>query len=224
MTPLSAAKATCPTGSLPSAIQPLAVSAPGGAPELSFGLLLAASTIGGQAGGAVPKLVALPIGARLSPPLPPGRATTLSGAEAHEGSNLAQRRLARSGESFDALPRRYLGRASDLAAWLSWAASSPPTDGGGAREVSMRSAVSLEDLLPILVRRVAWSTDGKRATARLEIGSGDLAGATLLVHADAGRVRVQLEVPAGADARSWRERIVRRLAAREIPVDEVEVS
>jgi hypothetical protein len=224
MTPVSGAKATAPTGSLPGATQPLAVGAPSGAPELSFGLLLAASTIGGQAGLTVPRLPAHPIDARLSAPTPPGRATTMSGAEAHEGSNGVPRRLARTGESFDSLPRRYLGHSSDLAAWLSWAASPPPTEGGSAREVSTRSPVSLEDLLPILVRRVAWSTDGKRGTARLEIGSGDLAGATLLVHADAGRVRVQLAVPVGADARSWRERIVRRLSAREIPVDEVEVS
>jgi hypothetical protein len=205
-------------------MQPLAVTAPGGAPQLSFGLLLAASTLAGQAGATAPKLLAFPMGARLSAPPPPGRATTLSGTEAHEGSNRVPRRLARSGESYDSLPRRYLGQSSDLAAWLLWDASLPPTEGGGAREVSTRSAVSLQDLLPTLVRRVAWSTDGKRGTARLEIGSGDLAGATLLVHADAGRVRVQLEVPAGADAPSWRERIVRRLAAREIPVDEVEVS
>jgi hypothetical protein len=223
MTPVSGAKATAPGGSLPSALQPLAVGAPGAAPQLSFGLLLAESTIGGQPGATVPKLLALPMGGGSSAPPAPGRATTPSGGEAHEGSNPAQRRLARSGESFESLPRRYLGQSSDLAAWLSWA-SPPPTDGGGAREVSTRAAVSLEELLPTLVRRVAWSTDGKRGTARLEIGSGDLAGATLLVHADAGRVRVQLEVPAGADARSWRERIVRRLAAREIPVDEVEVS
>jgi hypothetical protein len=224
MTPVSAAKAMAPTGSLPSAVQPLAVGAPSAAPPLSFGLLLAEATIGGQTGPTVPKLLALPMGARSSAPLPPGRPTTPNGSGAHEGSNPVERRLARSGESLDSLPRRYLGQSSDLAAWLSWAAAPPPTDGGGAREASTRSAVSLEDLLPNLVRRVAWSTDGKRGTARLEIGSGDLAGATLLVHADAGRVRVQLEVPAGADGPSWRERIVRRLAAREIPVDEVEVS
>jgi hypothetical protein len=224
MTAVSGATATAPTGSVPGAMQPLAVTAPGGAPQLSFGLLLAASTLGGQAGATAPRVPALPAGAHMSAPPLPGRATTPSGAEAHEGSNRGPRRPARSGESFDSLPHRYLGQSSDLAAWLSWAGSPPPTEGGGARDVSTRSAVSLEDLLPTLVRRVAWSTDGKRGTARLEIGSGDLAGATLLVHADEGRVRVQLEVPAGADAPSWRQRIVRRLAAREIPVDEVEVS
>jgi hypothetical protein len=125
-------------------------------------------------------------------------------------------------ELFDTLPRRYLGAPTDLAAWLSSAASQATTS-AGPPEIA-RSAVSLEDLLPALVRRVAWSGDGKRGTVRLEIGSGELAGATLLVHADAGRVRVQLEVPAGADVRSWQERIVQRLLSRDIPVDEVEVS
>jgi hypothetical protein len=94
----------------------------------------------------------------------------------------------------------------------------------GASDVAVRAAGSLENLLPALVRRVAWSSDGKRGTARLEIGSGDLAGATLLVHADAGRVSVRLDAPPGVDLHAWRERIVQRLAARDIPVDEVEVS
>jgi hypothetical protein len=94
-------------------------------------------------------------------------------------------------------------------------ATIPPPAGGPAR-------VSLEDLLPALVRRVAWSGDGRRGTVRLELGSGALAGAELVVHADEGRVRVQLRAPAGVDLGPLRERIAARLAARGVALDELE--
>ncbi len=85
-------------------------------------------------------------------------------------------------------------------------------------------ASSLEHLLPALVRRVAWCGDGRRGTIRLELGAGELAGATLLVHADGGRVRVHLDLPAGVDAARWEERIRERLEKRRIPADAVEVA
>jgi len=94
-------------------------------------------------------------------------------------------------------------------------ATIPPPAGGPAR-------ASLEDLLPALVRRVAWSGDGRRGTVRLELGSGALAGAELVVHADEGHVRVQLRAPAGVDLGPLRERIAVRLAARGVTLDEVE--
>lgn len=82
---------------------------------------------------------------------------------------------------------------------------------------------SLEELLPALVRRIAWSGDGRRGTVRIELGAGALAGATLLVHADEGRVRVHLSAPAGADGEAWGRRIRDRLATRNIHVEDVEV-
>lgn len=88
----------------------------------------------------------------------------------------------------------------------------------------VRAAVSLEDLLPALVRRIAWSGDAERGTVRLEIGAGELAGATLLVHADAGRVRVHLRVPPGVDAAAWQARIRQRLESRRIVAEAVEVT
>jgi len=90
-----------------------------------------------------------------------------------------------------------------------------PPAGGPAR-------ASLEDLLPALVRRVAWTGDGRRGTVRLELGSGALAGAELVVHADDGHVRVHLRAPAGVDLGPLRERIAARLAARGVTLDEVE--
>jgi hypothetical protein len=89
---------------------------------------------------------------------------------------------------------------------------------------SARVPASLEDLLPSLVRRIAWSGDGHRGSVRLELGAGELAGGTLLVHAEAGRVSVHLDVPPGTDTRSWQRRLHDRLQARGVPTDDVEVT
>jgi hypothetical protein len=86
-----------------------------------------------------------------------------------------------------------------------------------------RARTSLEDLLPALVRRIAWSGDARRGTVRLELGAGALAGATVLIHAEDGRLRVHLRAPAGVDAEAWRSRIEARLARRGLAVDHVEV-
>jgi hypothetical protein len=99
---------------------------------------------------------------------------------------------------------------------------SPPVP--GSEPLRARAAASLEHLLPALVRRVAWSGDGRRGTARLEIGAGDLAGAVLQIDADEGRVRVHLDVPAGVDARAWQERIERSLRDRNVATDALEVT
>ena len=89
-------------------------------------------------------------------------------------------------------------------------------------QVEARVRSSLEDLLPALVRRVAWSGDGRRGTVRLELGAGELAGGTLLVQVDDGRVRVRLTAPPGVDVSAWRGRITDRLEARGLAVDSVE--
>jgi hypothetical protein len=91
-------------------------------------------------------------------------------------------------------------------------------------ESGARAAPSLEDLLPALVRRIAWSGDRHRGTVRLELGAGELAGGTLLVYADAGRVRVHLDVPPGVDTRRWQQRIRDRLASRGVVIDAVDVT
>jgi hypothetical protein len=95
----------------------------------------------------------------------------------------------------------------------------PPRGTGG----EARPRASLEDLLPALVRKVAWSGDSRRGSIRLELGAGALAGGTLLVHADDGQVRVRLSAPAGVDLDGWRERIAGRLAALGLSVEGVEV-
>jgi len=85
------------------------------------------------------------------------------------------------------------------------------------------ASVTVEELWPVLVRRAAWSGDACRGTVRLELGAGALAGATVLVHSEAGRVSVQLSAPPGVDLDGWRARIAQRLAARGLDVDGVDV-
>lgn len=93
---------------------------------------------------------------------------------------------------------------------------------GGAPEVHARA--SLEHLLPALVKKVAWAGDGKRGSVRMELGAGALAGATVMVHADGGRVRVEIDAPAGADRDAWKARIAGRLAASGLDVEHVEIT
>ena len=86
----------------------------------------------------------------------------------------------------------------------------------------VQARTSLEDLLPALVRKVAWSGDGRRGTVRLELGAGSMAGAQVIVESDEGRVRVQLRAPSGVDAEAWRRRVAGRLGARGLNVEDIE--
>jgi hypothetical protein len=82
----------------------------------------------------------------------------------------------------------------------------------------------METVLPELVRRIAWAGDGRRGSMRLEFGSGALTGGTLVVHAEEGRVRVELDAPPGTDLAAWRARLEERLASRGVVVDELSVT
>jgi hypothetical protein len=81
----------------------------------------------------------------------------------------------------------------------------------------------LEMLLTRLVKRAAWGGDGRKGTARLELGAGPLEGATLLVQADGGELSIDLELPPGAATEEWRERLLGRLTARGLVVRELTV-
>jgi hypothetical protein len=94
-------------------------------------------------------------------------------------------------------------------------------DPGGAP--ALRAMTSLEEILPQLVRRLSMTGDGRRGAIRVEIGAGALAGSTLLVSAEDGRLRVELSAPSTVDAASWRDRIATRLAARGLVVDDIVV-
>jgi hypothetical protein len=72
------------------------------------------------------------------------------------------------------------------------------------------------------VRKIAWSGDARRGTVRIELGAGALAGATLLVAANGGRVQVTLIAEAthsDVDLDTWRERIAARLSDRGLDAD-----
>jgi hypothetical protein len=123
-----------------------------------------------------------------------------------------------------------LDPAARHAAQIGPPAFSPePSPGGGAagtapsaaRDVEARA--SLESILPELVKKIAWSGDGKRGSMRLELGAGALAGGTLVVHADGGRVRVELAVPEDADKDAWKAKLHERLLGRGIAVDDLVV-
>jgi hypothetical protein len=77
----------------------------------------------------------------------------------------------------------------------------------------------MEQLVPELVRRIAWSGDGRRGTVRLELGAGPHAGTTVTVHSDGGKVRVLLEARGSSDTADLRDRIDRRLRARGLDVE-----
>ena len=117
-----------------------------------------------------------------------------------------------------------LHAAARQVAQLAPPAASLPPPAPQARESSgLATPISVEELWPTLVRRAAWSGDARRGSVRLELGAGTLAGATVLVQSDDGRVCVQLMAPAGVDLDAWRARIALRLAARGLDVERVEV-
>jgi hypothetical protein len=78
---------------------------------------------------------------------------------------------------------------------------------------------SLEEILPALVRKIAWSGDARRGAVRIELGAGALSGSTLLVATDGARLRIELRAHNGVELEPWRERIIARLAARGIDAD-----
>ncbi len=89
-------------------------------------------------------------------------------------------------------------------------------------DVQARASAALQELWPLLVRRVAWEGDRRRACMTVEVGAGPLDGATVVLRYDEGRMRVAIGGPAGADLDAWRARIGARLVAAGLPVDEVE--
>lgn len=81
----------------------------------------------------------------------------------------------------------------------------------------------METVIDKLVRRIAWSGNGRAGTVRIELGAGSLSGATLLVHADGPEVRVTLDLPPGVEAAEWRKRLMDRFSARGLRVAELEI-
>ncbi len=83
-------------------------------------------------------------------------------------------------------------------------------------------AAAVEAVAHELVRRIAFGGNARRGTARLELGAGRYAGATLHVEAEGGRVNVRIELAAGAEP-DLAERLRTRLLARGLDVGDVDV-
>ena len=74
-----------------------------------------------------------------------------------------------------------------------------------------------------LLRRVAWGGSRRASAVYLELGSGELAGASLTLTSAAGQVSVVLELPPGVGASDWEQRLQARLASRGLNVLSVTV-
>ncbi len=88
-----------------------------------------------------------------------------------------------------------LDPAARHAAHLAPPLMSTPIDATAAAATEPLRARSLEELLPALVRRIAWAGDRHKGTVRLELGAGPHAGTTVTVHADGelDRLRTRLD-------------------------------
>jgi hypothetical protein len=112
--------------------------------------------------------------------------------------------------------------ARSLAGMRPW---TPPVPSPAAPPVAPNATlVQMEQMITRLVRRVAWGGDGARGTARIELGAGELAGATITVHSDARELSVDVDLPPGVAAGPWRERLLARLQQRGFAVRELNVS
>lgn len=109
-----------------------------------------------------------------------------------------------------------------MASGLEWQMAPPPQD-AKAEPLAAAARVSLEHVVEQIVRKVAWSGNTRSGVMRIEIGEGSLSGANLLVQAEGADLRVMLDLPAGVDATSWRDRIERRLTKKGLRVTEFEV-
>jgi hypothetical protein len=100
----------------------------------------------------------------------------------------------------------------------------PMASGVGQAEPALRfgaGPLPFAELWARLVRRVALGGDGRRATARIEIGAGEWAGAAIVVHAVEREITLEIDLPAGARVEAWRERIADRLRERGLELSEL---
>ncbi len=153
-----------------------------------------------------------------NPLVPPLTASVAMALRATSGQAPALPRRAPRPDPLDPATRHSAQIAPLLGTSESMRAQPPPD-----APVRATTSASLEEMLPALVRRIAWSGDGKKGSLRLEFGQGALAGGTLLVHSDDGRVRVELQAPPGTDTAAWRSRIASRLTKRGVALDEIVV-
>lgn len=188
-------------------------------PTLAFPRLLLDLDARAGAGG---KALATPLASATEPALAaaltaPEAAGPREARKGHEAGPEDAVVEARDGAPFDPLDPA-ARQAAQLAPPAASAPSPWPLAVAADAEIAPRARVSMEELLPQLVKRVAWAGDRRRGSVQLELGAGRHAGTTVTVHADAGRVRVELD---GVGADALRERIRTRLARQGLDVESV---
>lgn len=104
-------------------------------------------------------------------------------------------------------------------AWAHRAAlmAPPPGDVQGEARAHVEQVgrhASIEQLAPTLLRKMAWSGDGRRGAARLELGAGSLSGAVVTLEAEHGVVALSVEGLDPREESSLRRRLAEGLAAR----------
>ncbi len=135
------------------------------------------------------------------------------GRERHEAHHADGGDGPRGGGLLDPLTRSFAHGQMHMAAAASPPAALPPNP----------TLVHLDQMMTKLVRKVAWGGDGRRGAARIELGAGELAGATIIVQSDHGALSVDVELPPGAAADVWRERLEKRFKGRGFDLVELNV-
>jgi hypothetical protein len=74
-----------------------------------------------------------------------------------------------------------------------------------------------------LIRRIAWGSSESGGSVHLELGEGELEGATLTIDCSHGNLRVVLDAPVGVDTLAWEARFRAALAGRGLSVESMEV-
>jgi hypothetical protein len=86
--------------------------------------------------------------------------------------------------------------------------------GPGAAAGPALPVPTLDSLVDRFLRRVAFSGGRQRGVAHLEIGSGELAGASLTINAEGEHLELTLDTPPGVDPEPYRALLTTRLAAK----------
>ncbi|MCL2825196.1 MAG: hypothetical protein FWD57_14495, partial [Polyangiaceae bacterium] len=95
-------------------------------------------------------------------------------------------------------------------------AITPNQTEGIQQRIELARSLTLEQMLPSIVRKAAWSIspDRSAATLHLEIGNGAFEGTTVLIRADHGTVHIELNAPPGIDMDEWKNRLRLRIACQ----------
>ena len=165
----------------------------------------------------------------LEPPVPVGMVQEAAGQQGSGAREPLRAPPTESGKEDGWPDGQCWGVGDQYAPWRSpqvWADT--PTGGGPVPtstidDGAVGRTLALQTLLVRCARRVAWGGDGRRGTARIEVGEGALAGAVLVVSAVDREIDVEISLPDASLDTGWRERVVTRLRRRGFTIRRFEV-